>query len=317
MDVLPWLLDSDPAVRWQVLADLVDAPAEQVAAERARVATQGWGAALLELQGADGQWDGGTYRPGWVDDAKPFFDAWTATTYVLLDLVRLGLDPASPQARHAVGLVRDGSRWEATGTPFFAGETEPCINGMTVSIGSHFGEDVARVVDRLLADQLPDGGWNCWAEYGATVSSFHSTLTVLEGLHAWQQSGGADVAVEEARRRGEAYLLDRRLYRRLTTGTVVDPRYTMFSWPTRWYYDVLRALDHLRAAGRRDPRASEAVAMVRDKREPDGTWLLENTHGGPTHVQMEGPDGVASRWNTLRALRVLRWWDGPRTPPGP
>jgi len=310
MDVTAWLLDADPALRWQVLLDLVEAPAEQVAAERARVATDGWGAALLALQGPDGQWDGGTYRPGWVDDSKPFFDAWTATAYVLLDLVHLGLDPACEPARLAVGLVGENSRWEATGTPFFSGETEPCINGMTVSIGAHFGPTVDGVVERLLADQLPDGGWNCWAEYGATVSSFHSTLSVVEGLLAWQRSGGEDPQVEEARRRGESYLLDRRLYRRLSTGTVADPRFTMFSYPTRWYYDVLRALDHLRAAGRRDPRASEAIAILRDKRGEDGRWLLENVHQGPTHIEMEGPEGAPSRWNTFRALRVLRWWDG-------
>jgi hypothetical protein len=281
-----------------------------VVAERARVATEGWGAALLALQGPDGQWDAGTYRPGWADDSKPFFDAWTATAYVLLDLVHLGLDPACEQARIAVGLVRDTSRWEATDTPFFSGETEPCINGMTVCIGAHFGPSVDGVVERLLADQLPDGGWNCWAEYGATVSSFHSTMSVLEGLLAWQHSGRDDPRVEESRSRGEVYLLDRRLYRRLSTGTVADPRFTMFSYPTRWYYDVLRALDHLRAAGRRDPRASEAIAILRDKRGEDGRWPLENVHQGPTHLEMEGPEGVPSRWNTLRALRVLRWWDG-------
>lgn len=309
MDVVGWLLDSDPALRWQVLRDLPDSPADVVAAERARVATEGWGAQLLALQGADGQWDGGTYRPGWADDAKPFFDAWTATTYALLDLRNLGLDPDSPQARHAVGLVRDNSRWEATGTPFFSGETEPCINGMTLSVGSWFGQDVDGVAERLLADQLPDGGWNCWAEFGARVSSFHSTLTVLEGLLAWQQAGRSSADVTAARQRGEEYLLARGLFRRRSDGRVVDPRFTMFSYPTRWYYDVLRALDYLRSTGAApDPRCAEAVSLVRDRRATDGRWPLENTHQGPTHLQMEGPDGFPSQWNTLRALRVLSWW---------
>jgi hypothetical protein len=311
MGVLDWLLDTDPALRWQVLRDLTDASADQVAAERARVADEGWGAQLLALQGPDAQWDGGTYRPGWVDDAKPFFDAWTATSHVLRDLTHLGLDPSSPQARRAVALVRDNSRWEATGTLFFSGETEECINGTTVAIGAYFGQDVDGVVQRLLGDQLPDGGWNCWAQYGATVSSYHSTITVLEGLLAWQQAGGSSAEVAAARRRGEEYLLARGLFRRRCDGLVADPRFTMFSFPTRWYYDVLRALDYFRSAGAEpDERCAAAVQLVRDKRAGDGTWALENTHQGPTHLEMEGPDGFPSRWNTLRALRVLRWWDG-------
>ncbi len=309
MEVLGWLLDSDPALRWQVLRDLTDTSAFEVATERARVATEGWGAQLLAFQGPDGQWDAGTYRPGWVDGSKPFFDAWTATTYALLDLRNLGLEPDSPQARHAVGLVRDNSRWEATDTVFFTGETEPCINGMALAIGAYFGQDVDGIVRRLLGDQLADGGWNCWSAYGAVVSSFHSTLTVLEGLLAWQQAGGSSAEVGAARRRGEEYLLQRGLLRRRSDGRVVDPRFTLFSYPTRWYYDVLRALDHFRAGDGPDPRCTEAVELVRAKRADDGTWPVENTHQGPTHLEMEGPDGFPSRWNTLRALRVLRWWD--------
>jgi hypothetical protein len=309
MDVIAWLLDADPALRWQVLRDLTDASSDEIAAERARVASEGWGAQLLALQDADGRWDRGVYRPGWVDESKPFFDAWTATTYVLLDLVHLGLDPVSPEAVRAVGLVREACRWEATGTRFFHGEVEPCINGMTVSIGSYFGQDVGAAVDRLLADRLPDGGWNCWAEFGATVSSFHSTLTVLEGLLAWQQAGGSSAAVDEARRGGEEYLLARGLFRRRSDGRVADPRFTLFSYPTRWYYDVLRALDYLRATGAApDPRCAEAVELVRDKPDEAGRWPLENVHEGPTHLQMEGPEGFPSRWNTLRARRVLDWW---------
>jgi hypothetical protein len=317
MEVLGWLLDSDPALRWQVLRDLTDSAPEVVAAERARVATEGWGAQLLALQGSDGQWDGGTYRPGWADDSKPFFDAWTATTYVLLDLVHLGVDPHSRAARHAVEQVRGNSRWEATGTPFFTGETEPCVNGMALSIGAYFGEDVDGIAERLLGDQLSDGGWNCWAEYGAKVSSFHSTLTVLEGLLAWQQAGGSSSEVESARRRGEEYLLERKLFRRRSNGQVADPRFTMFSYPPRWYYDVLRALDYLRSTGAEpDPRCADAIELLLDKRLDDGTWALENSHQGPAHLEMEGPDGFPSRWNTLRALRVLQWWNGRDPAPG-
>lgn len=308
LNVVEWLLDADPAIQWQVMRDLTDAGADEVAAERARVAVEGWGAQLLALQGADGQWDGGTYRPGWADESKPFFDAWTATTYSLLLLRDFGVAPDDPAVRRAIGLVHDNARWEATGTLFFGGETEPCINGFAVAIGAYFGQDVDGIVERLLTDELVDGGWNCWAEFGATVSSFNTTICVLEALLEWERAGGSSDAATAARRRGEEYLLDRCLLRRRTTGQVIDPRFTMFSFPTRWYYDVLRGLDYFRAAGHEpDERLDEALALVAGKRDDEGRWPLENTHMGPIHFEMEGPDGFPSRWNTLRAMRVLRW----------
>ncbi|HJP70432.1 MAG TPA: hypothetical protein VJ975_01795 [Candidatus Limnocylindria bacterium] len=308
MNVTDWLLDADPAIRWQALRDLTDAPPDEVAAERSRVATEGWGAELLALQAPDGQWDGGTYRPGWVNDSKPFFDAWTASHFALAQLRDLGLDPRSAEAQRAVGLVRDNVRWEANGAAYFDGEVEPCINGIALANGSYFGQAVDGIVDKLLEGALGDGGWNCWAEYGATVSSFHSTMCVLEGLLAWERAGGSSEAVSAARRQGEEYLLERRLFRRRSTSEVIDPRFTMFSYPPYWYYDVLRALDYFRAAtAEPDGRLAEAIDLVASRQDVDGRWPLENVHQGPTHVEMEGPEGFPSRWNTLRALRVLRW----------
>jgi hypothetical protein len=308
MTTIDWLLDADPALRWQVLRDLTNAAEEEVATERARVAVEGWGAQLLAFQDPEGTWDGGTYRPGWVDESKPFFDAWTATHFALQQLRDLGLDPASPAARRAVILVRDNVRWDVNEAPYFDGETEPCINGIAVANGAYFGQSVNAIVERLLDDQLSDGGWNCWAEYGARVSSFHTTICVLEGLLEWEQAGGASDEVALARRRGEEYLLERGLLRRRSTAEVIDPRFTMFSFPTRWYYDVLRALDYFRAAAAEpDDRCAEAIELVAAKEDDQGRWPLENTHQGPTHIEMEGPDGFPSRWNTLRAQRVLRW----------
>ena len=308
MTVIEWLLDADPAIRWQVMRDLTDATPDEEAAERARVALEGWGAQLLALQGVDGRWDGGTYRPGWVDESKPFFDAWTATHFSLHLLRDLGLNPDSPEARRAVSLVRENVRWDANDRPYFEGETEPCINGLALAIGSYFGETVDGIVERLLADELDDGGWNCWAEYGARASSFHTTICVLEGLLEWERAGRSSEAVAAARHRGEEYLLERRLFRRRSTGQVIDPRFTMFSFPTYWYYDVLRGLDYFRSTGAApDGRCADAFALVAGKRDEEGRWPLENTHQGPTHFEMEGPDGFPSRWNTLRALRVLQW----------
>jgi len=308
MDLLDWLLDSDPAIRWQVMSDLTAQPEAVVGAERALVATQGWGASLLALQGEDGSWDGGTYRPGWVDNSKPFFDAWTATHFSLQQLRDFGLDPGCPEAQIALSRVRENVTWEANGNPYFAGETEPCINGVALAVGAYFGEGVDSIVDRLLDGALADGGWNCWAEYGAKVSSFHTTICVLEGLLAWENGGGRSAEVTSARKRAEEYLLSRKLFRSRTTNAVVDPRFTMFAYPTRWYYDVLRGLDYFRSTGMApDDRCAEALDLVEGKRKHDGRWSMENVHQGPTHFGVDGGEGFPSRWNTLRALRVLAW----------
>jgi hypothetical protein len=316
MEVTDWLLQGDPAIRWQVLRDLAGAPADQVMAERARVETDGWGARLLALRDPDGQWAGGACFPrhvvdDWRAGIQPDFSEgqpWTSTLPTLVLLRDLGLDPASTAARETIALVAENCRWEHDGQRFFDGEVEPCINGRTLSIGAYFGADVDGLVTRLLADQLEDGGWNCEAENGATVSSFDSTICVLEGLLDYELSGG-EVAVAAARRGGEEYLLERRLFRRKSTGDVPAERWLHLSWPPRWHYDVLRALDHFRRTGDApDARVAEAVQVVRDKRQPDGTWLLENTHGGETWFELEEGDGRPSRWNTLRALRVLDWY---------
>ncbi len=317
MEVVDWLLEGDPAIRWQVLDDVVHAPAEQVAAERARVEREGWGARLLALRDPDGQWAGGACFPrqvveDWQAGIEPDFSVsqpWTSTLPILVLLRDLGLDPASPAARETIALVAANCRWEHDGQAFFDGEVEPCINGRTLTVGAYFGADVDGLAASLLDEQLDDGGWNCWSEQGATVSSFHTTICVLEGLLEYERAGGA-VAVGDTRRRGEEYLLERRLLRRRSTGEVADERWLQLSWPPRWHYDVLRALDYFRRAHDvPDDRLVEAVQLVRDKRQPDGRWLLENTHPGETHFELEDGDGRPSRWNTLRALRVLDWHD--------
>jgi hypothetical protein len=314
VSVLDWLLDADPAIRWQVLRDLADASPDTVTAEREKVATHGWGARMLSLQGEDGRWEGGALfparRPGSDPGERPKGQPWTATAYSLVFLQDCGVDPHNEKVQHAVAQVRDHCRWEHAGQPFFSGEVEPCINGMTVDLGVYFDQDVDAVVARLVGEQLADGGWNCEAENGSVRSSFHTTIRVLEGLIAHERATGGSPASIAARRRGEEYLLERQLFRRRSTGEVIDPAYLQFSFPTRWHYDVLRALEYFRVVGAPpDPRVHEAIDLLRSKRQPDGTWLLENTHPGAVHFPMEDGDGRPSRWNTLRALRVLRWYE--------
>jgi hypothetical protein len=310
MSVMAWLLESDPSIRWQVQRDLADEPDEAVAAERARVATEGWGAQLLSLRDEDGQWAGGACFPAPDRQSDGEGQPWTSTLHTLELLREFGLDAGSDPARETAALVRDNCRWEHAGQPFFSGEVEACINGRTVALGSYFGQDVDIVVDRLLGEQLDDGGWNCWTEFGSVRSSFHSTICVLEGLLAYERTTGGTGATATARRRGEEYLLERRLFRRLSTREVADTAWLQFSFPTRWHYDALRALDYFRAADDApDARVDEAVELLRAKRQPDGTWLLENTHPGDVHFALEDGDGAPSRWNTLRALRVLRWYE--------
>jgi hypothetical protein len=321
MNVVEWLLDSDPAIRWQVMCHLTDAPDRDVAAERARVATEGWGARLLALQRQDGQWDGGTptftspAAAKWWQSMPPerkgtLFPEWTSTTWSLALLRAFGLDPASAAARRAVRLVREHCRWEHDGEPFFAGEVEPCINGRVVALGAYFGEDVQGIVDRLLGEQMSDGGWNCEQENGSTRGSFHSTINVLEGLLEHERATGNPPEVRAARLRGQEYLLDRRMFRRLSTGEVIDQAWTQFSYPSYWHYDVLRGLDYLRAAGATpDERVAEAIGLVESKRDADGRWPLENPHPGRLHFAMDEGEGRPSRWNTLRAVRVIRWYE--------
>lgn len=307
MDVLQWLTDGDPAIRWQAMRDLAGASADVISAERARVATEGWGARLLALQAGDGAWGGGAYGPG-----------WTSTTDVLQTLQACGADPADERVRAAVERVRDGVTWgeEFGDNAFFDGEVEPCINGRAHAAGAYFGEPSASLLDRLLGEQLDDGGWNCEAP-GSSRSSFNTTICVLEGLLEHEAAAGPVPEVTDARVRGQEYLLERGLMRSRSTGAVVNETWTRFAFPVYWHYDVLRALDYLRRAGvSPDDRIAEAVALVASRRGRDGRWTLEHRHPGDVPFEMEAV-GEPSRWIALRALRVLDWADTGTTPPRP
>jgi hypothetical protein len=322
MDVVDWLLDSDVAIRWQVMRDLTDASEGDVTAEKARVATEGWGARLLAIQGRDGHWDKSiparltaAEAINWwkslpAERQGTLFPEWTSTAWSLTLLRAFGLDPAGAEARQAVRRVREHVAWEHDGEPFFAGEVEPCINGKVVALGAYFGEDVHGVVDRLLGEQMSDGGWNCEQENGSTRGSFHSTIDVLDGLLEYEKATGGSPAVSAARLCGQEYLLERRMVRRLSTGEVIESAFMQFSYPTYWHYDVLRGLDYMRAAGApRDERMAEAIDLVESKRDVEGRWPLENPHPGQMHFPVDEGEGRPSRWNTLRAMRVLTWYE--------
>jgi hypothetical protein len=300
--VIEWLLDSDPSIRWQVSRDLIGASDAIVAAERLRVSTEGWGARLLDLQATDGYWGGAAFLP----------HAWISTKDTLQVLRDLGADPASERVGRAIRQVRDRCTWgEGFGnSPFFDGEVEPCINGRVLAIGAYFGEARGHLADRLLQEQLSDGGWNCYAP-PSQRSSFNSTICVLEGLLEYETAAGPRSDIAAARLRGQEYLLERRLLRSRSNGQIIRPEWTAISFPTRWHYDILWGLDYLRRAGLApEGRMAEAIDLVRNKRDALGRWPLENPHPGAVHFEMEGRAGEASRWNTLRALRVLRWSDG-------
>jgi hypothetical protein len=296
--VIDWLLAGDAAIRWQTLRDLAGASERAWQREQSRVATSGWGARLLALQDADGRWAGGVYTP-----------KWTSTTYTLLLLRDMGLAPGNAQAVRACRLLLDEGFWSDGGINLFPRSwkrSETCVTAMVLSIARWFGVDDPRmeqVAEYLLSAQMPDGGWNCRATPGfggATHGSFHTTILALEALLGWP--GGA-----QARARGEEFLLVHRLFRSHRTGEVAKGDFTRFHFPPRWHYDVLRGLDYFRAAGaQRDARLEDALELAGARRQGDGRWHLASGYRGKVFFEMEEA-GQASRWNTMRALRVLRW----------
>lgn len=313
--VLEWLLDSDPAVKWQVERDLLGAPAEVWEATRARVSTEGFGARLLALQDADGQWAGGAFFPagffGSPEQEEPG-QPWVATTWALRDLREWGADAAALAG--TADKLAANSRWEYDDLPYWGGEVDVCINSYTLATGAWLGADVSQLAEWFPAHRLADGGWNCEAEEGDSVrSSFHSTLNAVRGLLAYERLTG-DASVRDARHSGEEYLLTRRLLFRASTGEPVGPFTTRFVYPNRHRYSALFALDHFREAAlfegsAPDARLADAVEVVRAARQPDGTWLQGAALAGRTWFPVDAEEGQPSRWLTLMGARVLEWWD--------
>ena len=291
------------------MRDLTDASPPAIAAERNRVPREGIGAEILARQETDGSWR--------REDAP----VWLSTLFTMLLLRASGVDPADPVVEHATARLEAGLRWndqdgfwelrpkETGGNTLFEGEEEPCINGGALALGAYFGRPTESLARRLLSEQLEDGGWNCEAPKSARPS-FHTTICVLEGLLEYERAVGFAPEIAASRRRGEEYLLKRALFRRLSTGEVANPAFLKFAFPPRYHYDVLRALDYFRAAGvQPDARMGDAIQVIESKRQTDGRWLLDDTHDEALGFGFGESLNEPSRWNTLRALRVLRWFE--------
>jgi hypothetical protein len=313
VDPIDWLLASDPAIRWQAMRDLTDAPAAAIDAERARITHEGLGAGIVNCQESDGSWRRGN---------GPL---WLSTLFTLLLLRATGVDPAVAVVKSAMARLEEGLRWndqdgrwelrppETGGNTFFEGEVEPCINGGALAIGAYFVRPMKSLVDRLVREQLDDGGWNCDAPK-SRCSSFHTTICVLEGLLEYEDAVGGASKVAAARRRGQEYLLERSLFRRRSTGEVANPEFLELAFPPRYHYDVLRALDYFRNAAIHDNvepdlRICDAVRLVKSKSQADGRWLLDRAYDEALALPFGESMGEPSRWNTLRAMRVLRWYE--------
>jgi len=307
--ILDWLLDSDPAIRWQTLRDLTETSPEEVSDERARVSRAGLGAEILAHQESDGSW------------RRAKAPTWLSTLFTMLLLRATGVDVAEPAVESAASRLESNLRWNNQpgcwdlrpahmgGNLFFEGEEEPCINGGVLSLGAYFGRPSKNLAHRLLGEQLEDGGWNCDAPKSSR-SSFHTTICVLEGLLEYERAAGSTQEIAAARRRGEEYLLERSLFRRRSTGEVANPEFLELAFPPRYHYDVLRALDYFRnTGGKPGPPMSEAVHFLKNKRQPDGRWLLDRAYDEAVSLPTGESVGNPSRWNTLRALRVLRWYE--------
>jgi hypothetical protein len=315
--VMKWLLDGDAAIRWQTMSDLAGGTERRVERERRKVAREGWGARLLAKQDGKGTWAGGKSGDGGLYSPK-----WTSTTYTMLLLRDFGLPPGNRQARKACKLLLDGGMQPDGGINYgewakWTRRSETCVTAMVLSLLSYFqysDDRLDTIAEHLLEQQMEDGGWNCKRWNGATHSSVNTTISALEGLRHYELHRRRRVRkVRAAQQRGREFLLAHRLFRSHRTGEIMKPAFVRFAFPPRWHYDILRALDYFQSVdARRDPRLTDAIEIVRSSRREDGRWSLQKSYPGKVYFGLEQL-GAPSRWNTLRALRVLKWWSGDET----
>jgi len=303
--IVNWLLRGDPSVRWQVYTDLLDSDEQTIWKERTKITTEGWGSRLLSHQDQIGTWANGIYSP-----------KWTSTTYTLILLRRLGLDPGNQKAQKGALILLNKGFYKDGGINFFKSlkYSETCVTGMVLSILSYFNirhKRLISVAEHLLKQQMEDGGWNCQRPKGAIHGSFHTTISVLEGLLEYMgKFSDYHDDILKSRNRAMEFLLNHRLFKSHRTGKITDPKMTRFSFPPRWRYDVMRSLDYFQKIHAPwDERFSDAIHLLLKKRLPDGRWNLQAKHPGNVFFNME-KIGEPSRWNTLRGMRILKWWEG-------
>ncbi len=304
-EIISWLLEGDPSIRWQVQRDLLNVSPAKYESERKKIAKEGWGARLLALQESNGHWSGGIYSP-----------KWTSTTYTMLTLRQLGLPPNNPQAKRACELFLDEGFYTDGGINFFSyswKRSETCVTGMILALLAYFrysDERIHSIASYLINQQMPDGGWNCQLYKGATHSSFHTTILALEGLYEYKCTyPEKKKKISQVRERGHEFLLAHRLYKSHRTGKIFDEAMTRMPFPHRWRYDFIRALDYFRTCNApREERMSDAIELLQKKQKKDGLWPLNSGMSGRKYFDLEEV-GQPSRWNTLRALRVLNWWN--------
>lgn len=302
---ISWLLEGDPSIRWQVQRDLLKLPEKKYEAERKLISKEGWGKRLLDLQDSDGRWGSGMYGPKWI-----------STTYTMLTLRQLGLPQNNPQAKRACKLFLDEGFYTDGGINFFSYAwkySEACVTSMILALLAYFkypDERIHSVASYLMSQQMSDGGWNCESYKGATHSSFHTTMLTLEGLYEYQCAfPEKKKTISKIRGRGHEFLFAHRLYKSHRTGEIFDTAMTRMTFPHRWRYEFIRALDYFRACDDpKDESMNDAIELLQKKQKKDGLWLLNSGMSGRKYFDLELA-GQPSRWNTLRALRILNWWN--------
>lgn len=300
-NILDWLLTGDVAIQYQVYRDLLGEARPDL---QKRIATEGWGARFLQARRPDGHWGRGFYQPKWI-----------STHYTLLDLKHLGIHPDYPSAQETIARLVQEQKSDDGGInpPGTIKQSDVCINGMFLNYACYFGtaeSGLHSIIDFIIRQQLPDGGFNCrFNRQGAVHSSLHSTISLLEGMDEYARQGYTYRLNELNRIANQAreFILQHSLFLSDHTGEIIDKRMLMLSFPSRWKYDILRALDYFRQVNAPvDPRMMPALKIIKQKRRKDGRWPVQAKHAGQVHFDME-PTGKPSRWNTLRALRVLNW----------
>jgi len=303
-EIINWLLEGDVSVRWHTMNSLLDTSGEDKNYLQKKIATEGWGARLLSYQDTKGMWGNGIYSPKWI-----------STTYTMLTLKLLGLHPDTQAVNKTCKLLIDKGLYSDGGINYFRSlsHSETCVTGLILSIVSYFKYSDNRInslFDYLIHQQMKDGGWNCQSYKGDTHSSFHTTMLVLEGLYEYEKLFPQKKELsKKIREKGHEFLLRHKLFRSHRTGKVVDQKMTRFSFPPQWRYDIMRILDYFQESNaKKDSRMEDAIAILIKKQMFDGRWKLQNRHPGKSYFEMEKA-GQPSRWNTLRALRILQWWE--------